>query len=329
MRTCASLSPMQSVDPNTHIFSRRRCLGIGSAVLGATLLTRARADAPAQPQAPGEREICSSSAPLAAARRVRTASAQTLAYEGTHILAFGAMQELAARYQGRTHLPIAITGGGCDDAIAALRAGVADLGGLCCPVEATAIRNWPHLLVAHDWKAVVVHPGNPVDNLRKADLMRVASGDITSWRPLGGPDRPIALVVRQHCPDYVEPVRSILLANQRRWSARGLFVQTDEKIAQTCAAFESALGIVSWVYARPLVEAGALKLLRLNGVALSRANGLGYPLTGPLTLAFRPGEQARVSPFLDFVLSAQGQSILAENLIPAHPRQPLHSRVHA
>ncbi len=288
---------------------RRSLLILGAATCGATSsATVLDAGAAAIGAA-----VCRGSRPgpllLAAAQ-------PSLSYEGTHILAHGAMRELAAQYSAATGRSFAVRGGGCDEAIAALRAAVADFGGLCCPVESTPLRGLPHLVVAHDWKAVVVHPGNPLSGISLRDLMRVASGEVARWRELGAGDGMVALVVRRHCPDYVEPVRSALLANAPRWSPRGLFVTTDEKIAETTSRFEGALGIVSWVYARPLVERGLLKALSVDGVPLAREAGLRYPLTGPLTLAFRRWDDARMGPFMDFVYGDAGRAIVERQLIP-------------
>lgn len=308
---------------------KRRHLLLSASLLSGTSALRS-ATAWADTPVPSELAICGTA--TSGLRRVRAAEAGTLAYEGTHILAYGAMRELSAQFAAMTGQTLAVQGGGCDDAIAALRKGVADFGGLCCPVNSTSIKDLPSLVVAHDFKAVVVHPSNPVSNISKADLIRVASGGISHWRELGGTHQTIALVVRRHCPDYIEPVRSALLNNLPLWSSRGLFVQTDEKIAETTARFEGALGIVSWVYAKPLVERGQIKLLCLNHIPLVRSSGLSYPLTGPLSLAFNRWDDKRMRPFMDFLYSSRGQAVMARALIPVsataaayHPKNLLLS----
>jgi len=68
-----------------------------------------------------------------------------------------------------------------------------------------------------------------------------------------------AFVVRNHCPDYVEPVRQILLDNRPDWAKHSLFVET-------VAHFSGALGVVSWVFAKPMVEQDRLKVLAVDGM---------------------------------------------------------------
>lgn len=240
-----------------------------------------------------------------------------LVFQGTHILAFGAMRELAERYSeggGR----IVVHGGGCDDGIVAVRRGTADFGGLCCPVRGSSAEGMPWLPVARDLKAVIAHPSNPVSSIGLEQLRGVARGTIGRWKTLGGEDRPVALVIRRHCPDYFEPVRDALLKNRPEWNPKGIFVDTDEQIVDTVSRFAGGLGIVSWVFARPLVETGRLKVLALDGI--TPAEGIrrrrGYPLEGPLVLIFRKWERARMASFLDFLYGPEGEKIVGRSHIP-------------
>ncbi len=240
-----------------------------------------------------------------------------LVFQGTHILAFGAMRELAERF-GAQGGRLVVHGGGCDDGIVAVRRGTADFGGLCCPVKGSGAEGMPWLPVARDLKAVVVHPANPVSAIRMEELRGAARGAVARWKALGGEDRPIALVIRKHCPEYLEPVRDLLLKNRPEWSPKGLFVDTDEQIVDTVSRFAGGLGVVSWVFARPLVEAGRLKVLALDGI--TPAEGIrrrrGYALEGPLLMVFRAMDPPRMGPLLDFLYGPEGEAIVGRALIP-------------
>ena len=237
-----------------------------------------------------------------------------LSYQGTHILAYGAMKEIAPAFAlagGR----LAVAGGGCDDGIAGVKRRSADFGGMCCPVKGSAAESFPYLLVAHDLKAVVAHGSNTVTGISLAQLKAVARGSILDWKDLGGESRPIAQVVRKHCPDYVEPVRAALLDNRPDWSGKALSVDTDEQIVDLVSRFAAGLGVVSWVFARPLVESGKLRLLALDGRRPDRDRG-SYPLTGPLSLIFRQWDPTRMVPFFDFLYGPKGRAIVGRDLIP-------------
>lgn len=241
-----------------------------------------------------------------------------LRYQGTHILTHGAFRDLAATYRGPGGNRLVVAGGGCDDGIATVRRGTADLGGMCCPVAGSRGEGMPWLLVARDIKVVLAHPRNPAADVSLDALRDVARGKLARWKTLGGEDRAIALVVRKHCPDYFEPVRHLLLNNRPDWAPRGLFVDRDEQIVDLAARFEGALGLVSWAFARPLVEAGRLKVLSVNGVAPSAAavRDGRYPLHGPLSVLYRKWEAASMRPFFDFLYGPEGQALIGRALVP-------------
>jgi len=267
---------------------------------------------------------CRTRLPVVSSVAARTSS--DLAYEGTHILAYGALREISAQYNLTNQPRLIVRGGGCDDGIAAVTRGTADLGGMCCPVKRSSGENMPSLLVAHDIKAVVVHPGNPLDNISLRALSAVARGDSTRWSDLGGADRAIAFVIRKHCPDYVEPVRHILLDNRPDWAKHSLFVDTDEKIVETVARFSGALGVVSWVFAKPMVEQGQLKVLAVDGIKPQAARLGGYRLTGPLSVVFSRWDEARMGPFFDYLYSAAGRTIISGSLIPVSREEAGYNR---
>lgn len=241
-----------------------------------------------------------------------------LRYQGTHILAHGAFRDLAAAYRGPRGYRVTVTGGGCDDGIATVRRGSAELGGMCCPVPGSRGEGLPWLLVARDIKVAITHPANPVTAASREELRAVARGRLDNWRQLGGEARRIALVTRKHCPDYFEPVRQLLLDNRPDWSPQGLYVDRDEQIVDLVARYRGGLGLVSWVFARPLVETGRLKVLRVDGVAPAAAEVQAgrYPLHGPLNVVYRQWEADSMRPFFDFLYGPQGAAIVARALVP-------------
>lgn len=236
-----------------------------------------------------------------------------LFYQGTHILTHGAFRDLAASYSRPGHRMIA-AGGGCDDGVGAVKTNAADLGGMCCPVRGSRAEGMPNLLVAYDYKAVIAHPDSPVSRVGMSQLRKIARGEITRWNTLGGTDRAIALVARKHCPDYFEPVRHLLLDDRPLWSARGIFVDTDEQITDTVRRYPAAIGLVSWVFAQPLVASGQLRVLHVDGHLPGQ--GRAYPLLGPLNVVFRRWNTGTMPSFFDYLYGPDGQRIISRLLLP-------------
>lgn len=297
--------------------SRRDFLLASIALLGPAS-TRAAAPAPDRIDALLAQSVCRTRPAGVFPAALPPRMPGELRYQGTHILTHGAFRDLAAAYRGPGGSPLVVAGGGCDDGIATVRRGIADLGGMCCPVAGSSAAGLPWLLVARDIKVVLAHPRNPVDGVNFDALRGVAQGRLTRWSELGGEDRAIALVARKHCPDYFEPVRDLLLKNRPDWAPRGLYVDRDEQIVDLVTRYEGALGLVSWAFAKPLVEARRLKVLRVNGVAPTAAavRDGRYALHGPLSVVYRKWDPAAMRPFFDFLYGKQGRAIIARALVP-------------
>ena len=153
-------------------------------------------------------------------------------------------------------------------------------------------------------------------------LRGIAAGRIRRWSELGGPDVPIAMVVRRHCPDYREPVRTLLLDPHQYWSPRALFVDDEPPLLDTVASFPSAIGVASWVYAKPLVEAGKVKLVAVDGVlpSLATVESGRYRLTGALSLIYARWQPA-MAPLFDFIYGPRGRALVAQRLVPVSARE--------
>ncbi len=179
------------------------------------------------------------------------------------------------------------------------------------------------LPVAQDLKVVLTSPDNPVRDISLSDLRKVATGNIQDWRELGGQNRPIAFIVQNHCPPYLEPVRNTLLNEGKPWSRYAMRSKTDSDHLRHLARFSHSLGVDSWVLAAPYVKAGQLKVLSVDGImpSVSSAASGGYALTGPLNLIFAVWMEDLMRPYLDFLYSDEAQKIIAKRVIPVTRKQ--------
>lgn len=261
---------------------------------------------------PGDDELCRTPRPLLRASHNR--GSHDLVYEGTHILTYGALREVAKRYAGP--VPLVVRGGGCDNAIFGVREGGADLGGMCCPVHGSRAEGLRSLMVARDVKAVIAHPSVPLDDLPLEALRAIAAGELTDWRKLDAGSGPIALVVRRHCADYAEPVRTALIGRDAQWPSRGLFVNTDENVVESVMRFPRAIGVASWVFVKP--HADKLKLLSLDGIPPTPAAAAAgrYPLMAPLSIIFDGWRADLMAPLFDYLYGPEGRAIIADRLVP-------------
>jgi len=106
------------------------------------------------------------------------------------------IQELARRFRARhPGVAIAVEAGGSGRGVSDVLEGKADIGMASrelAPKEQALFA----IPMARDGVVFVVHKGNPVGALTRAQAIEVFTGKITNWRALGGHDARIEAVTR-------------------------------------------------------------------------------------------------------------------------------------
>jgi phosphate transport system substrate-binding protein len=233
-----------------------------------------------------------------------------IVYQGTHILTHGALEDISKAFEKKYGKMVIIKGGGCTDGIAAVTKKGFDMGGTCCPISQNLQRQQglvPHR-VAVDIKAVIVNPSNPINNISLKELSDIHSGRITNWRQLGGSDKPIALIYRDHCRDMAEPIRESF--QLKILSKKAVVVKTDKDVIEYVERFPAAIGVTSKIF----TEKARVKVIKVNGIDATPENtekGL-YMLKGDLYIVTKGIPSGWTKRFLEFVLSSEGQDIIGK-----------------
>ena len=241
-----------------------------------------------------------------------------LSITGTRLLKDGFLDDLTTPYMKDSGRLLKVLGGDCSKGIRAVRFNQTHLGSLCCSVKGSPGEGLGWLPVAEDLKVVLTHPSNPVNSLNISELRAIVSGKIKRWSEVGGEDIPIALVVDRHCPDFMEPVRQVLLNGDSYPTKNVLTANNDQDMLRTVRRFRSSIAINSWVIAAPFVEQGILKDLAVNGIR-AYSNGAiadDYPLSGPFNLIFKHWDHVVMGPFFDFLFSSKGRELIQRKLRP-------------
>lgn len=165
--------------------------------------------------------------------------------------------------------------------------------------------------------AVVVAAGNPVTNLTKQQVQDIFTGKIQNWKELGGPDLAIKVQIRDPISGTHLGFKDLALGNSEYVAHPNLHTNY-AGIATTVAANPGAIGYVGLTSA----QSPGVKAVSIEGVVASRATvkNSTYPYTRPLRFYTNSArESAETKKFLDFVLSAAGQRILAEHDFVPNP----------
>lgn len=208
---------------------------------------------------------------------------------------------------------INVQGGGSSAGIQACRSSVCQVGMSSRELKPEE-KDLMEFVVARDGLAVIVHPSNPVGNLRLDEVRLVFAGLVRSWRFLGGPDREITVVTREEGSGTRGAFQEMVMQKTRIFNG-AITQDSNGTVREIVARDPYSIGFISL----GLVD-DRVKTVALEGVKPSEAAILdgSYKLVRPFLFLTKSEPEGLVKRFMDFVLSAEGQALVKEEgLIPA------------
>jgi phosphate transport system substrate-binding protein len=253
--------------------------------------------------------------------------AQTIENKGSDTIVNLALAWAEAYAEIRPEVRISVTGGGSGTGIAAMINGTVDIANASRKMKseevedarANGIEPVEHV-IAGDAIAVVVHPSNLVDGLSIAQLSAIFTGQITHWREVGGPDRPIVLLSREsnsgtHVYFLERVVREGIKGDDRLFSPDTLLMPSSEGISNEIRQNPNAIGYDGLGYVTH--DQKTLCIIDQPGdpcvlPAAETVQDNSYPIARPLFM-YTAGEPiGPIREYLDWILSPEGQALVKE-----------------
>jgi phosphate transport system substrate-binding protein len=210
----------------------------------------------------------------------------------------------------RTGTRVRVERSGAGRGLRAMFAGQADVAGLARALTAEERARQPFAaVIGYDALGVWVHESNPIRGLTRAQLKDLFSGKITNWRQLGGRDRPVVA-----CTEHLLSERATLEAFRQLALGGGAFgpvreLEDPSDCLRLVAGEPGGVTPATVAYAIPGVRA-----LTIDGLDPIPANvrASTYLLTRPLLLVTREPPTGQLKELFDFMVSAEGQALVAE-----------------
>ncbi|MDR0970591.1 MAG: phosphate ABC transporter substrate-binding protein [Lentimicrobiaceae bacterium] len=215
---------------------------------------------------------------------------------------------------------VIITGGGSGVGISALIEGTTDVAMSSRKMkteEKMKLRNAGktpvETVIAWDALAVIVNPKNPVSKLTREQLEAIFTGKITNWQQVGGPNQKIVVYSRETSSGTYEFFKESILKNKNYMSSV-LSMPATGAIIQSVSQTPGAIGYVGMAYLNKDVKALKISYDGKTYIEPSYANAKNksYPVLRPLLLYYTKNNEQNVKPFIDYVLSAEGQRTVKE-----------------
>jgi len=216
---------------------------------------------------------------------------------------------------------IQVTGGGSGTGIAALINGTTDICQASRPMKDDEKRKLrdryqtmgTEIPVAKDGLSIYVHESNPVKDLSIAQLRQIYTGQVTSWKALGGADAPIILYGRENnSGTYVYFKDNVLLGAD--YSARVQTLPGTAAVVNAVGRDPNGIGYGGAAYARGVRECAVKKDAGSPAITPNAATVQdgSYPITRLLYFYTRTKPAGPVKQFVDWVLSAEGQKLASQ-----------------
>lgn len=237
-----------------------------------------------------------------------------LRYAGATTLARYFMPEAARLFAAQTGIHVSVLGGNTGPGLEALRSGNVDLAGsgrfLSDAEKETGL---VETLVGWDVMTVVVHESNPVASLSQEQLRGLFSGRIVNWQEVGGREETVVVVS--------SPRGSGMRAAVAEEILKGLPFSPREVVAPVVADTDRQVALLPVAIAavsKCMVDAPGVKTVEVDGITptLRAVATRRYPLVKPLLLVTVGPPRGDVVRFIDFVLGAAGQELMAREFYP-------------
>ena len=205
-----------------------------------------------------------------------------------------------------------VQGGGSTAGILAARTGAASIG-MASRSLLSSEEDLHAATIARDAIAVIVHPTNPASSLSLVQANRIFSGQIKTWKEVGGPSRPIVIVTREEGSGTREAFQKFVMKKEEI-SLGSLVQDSNGAIRQVVSSDPNAIGYISLGLVNDKVKA-----LKIDGVApnLATVENRTYTLVRPFLFVFVGNPEGKAKAFLEFVLSPEAQNLLQkEGLVP-------------
>ncbi len=215
---------------------------------------------------------------------------------------------------------VTVTGGGSGVGIAALIDGSTDIAQSSRKIKfgekarlVARKKEIKEVVIAMDALAVIVHPSNKVSKLTRKQLEDIFTGKITNWKQVGGENRKIVVYSRETSSGTYEFFKDIVL-KKKNYKASVLSMPATGAIIQSIKQTKGAIGYVGLAYLTSEVKALSVSFDGKNFVAPTFENSKKgtYPILRPLIYYYDVKKTKTVSPFINFVLSKEGQEIVRQ-----------------
>ena len=213
---------------------------------------------------------------------------------------------------------VEVQGGGSSVGVTSAGEGTVDIGMASRNVKDSEFETFPELQVftiAYDGIAIVTNPDLELSSLSIDQVKAIFAGEITNYSEVGGPDAEIVVVSREEGSGTRAAFEELVMAagdSEAVISENALLQQSNGQVRTTVSTTPNSIAYVSFGFLDDSVNTVAID--DVDPSVANVKNG-SYPIFRPLNMLTNGAPSELAQAFLDFILGAAGQEIVAEDYI--------------
>ena len=220
------------------------------------------------------------------------------------------MEVLAEVYEKNNDVNIEVQQVGSSAGIKNTIDGISDLGMSSRDLKDEETKEVDGTQIAIDGIAVITNTANKVTNLTSEQVKDIFTGKITNWKEVGGEDAQIVVVSREEGSGTREGFQDILGFESDELIKDAQICDGSGNVKSTVEGNENAIAYISFGYL-----GDTLNDVKIDGVEPTDANVVDgkYPISRPFIVVNKKDGLSDVAKaFVDFIMSEEGQNIVAE-----------------
>ena len=218
---------------------------------------------------------------------------------------------------------IDVQGGGSSVGVTSAGEGTVDIGNASRNVKDSEFETFPELevyTIAYDGIAIVTNPDLEIPTLSYEQVRGIFGGEITNFSEVGGPDAPITVVSREEGSGTRAAFEELVMEYKDDSgeeqavpiAEQALLQQSNGQVRTTVSTTPNSIGYLSFGFLDESVN--GVPIDDVEPTVANVKNG-SYPIFRPLNMLTNGGPGELAGAFLDFILSDEGQEIVAEEYI--------------
>jgi phosphate transport system substrate-binding protein len=213
---------------------------------------------------------------------------------------------------------IEIQGGGSSVGVTSAGEGTVDIGNASREIKSSEFEKFPDLQVftiAYDGIAIVTRPDTKLNTLSVEQVRDIFAGEITNFSEVGGPNAPITVVSREEGSGTRAAFEELVMESgdeEKVITEKALLQQSNGQVRTTVSTTPNSIGFLSFGF----LDA-TTRPVPIDGVEPTVANVKtgSYTIFRPLNMLTNGAPNDLAQAFLDYILSDDGQAIVAEKYI--------------